>query len=160
MDNLREMILKLRIGLTVIAGLALMLSLESCEKEGSNESKTSTYGSTESHNTGQNCMNCHQEGEGGEGWFTVAGTVYDSTKTNPFKNATITLVANRNGTAFQYTIEGDANGNFYTTDPIDFSEGLFTSVQGAGIVHEMSSKIFNGQCNSCHGSSTDRIWTE
>ena len=81
-------------------------------------------------------------------------------KTNPFKNATITLVANRNGTAFQYTLEGDANGNFYTTDPIDFSEGLFTSVQGTGIVHEMSSKIFNGQCNSCHGSSTDRIWAE
>ncbi len=53
---------------------------EENENEGENKSKISSFNSTESHNTGQNCMECHIAGGDGEGWFTAAGTVYDSTK--------------------------------------------------------------------------------
>lgn len=152
---------KFKILITVVFGLASIFSLESCEKEGGNETKISTYGSKESHNAGQNCMNCHQQGEKGEGWFTIAGTIYQSNLDDTYENATVKLYTGPNGTGeLKYTIQGDAKGNFYTTEIIHFGDGLYTLVEGNTSTNHMISKSTTGQCNSCHGSSMDRLWTE
>jgi cytochrome c553 len=136
----------------------------SCEKEneneneGGNETKTSTANSSESHNMGQNCMNCHKQGGQGEGWFTVAGTVYDTSTTKVYPGATIKLFTGPNGTGtLKYTLPVDKLGNFYTTNSVDFISGLYPAVTGSNATRYMSSTISNGQCNSCHGSSTSKI---
>lgn len=134
--------------------------LQSCEKEG-NETNISSHNLTESHNMGRNCMECHKKKGGGEGWFTVAGTVYDSLKTTTISNATIKLYTAPNATGtLKYTIDGDANGNFYTTDAIDFSTPLYPAVTGLETTKYMSMAITQGKCNSCHGDpSGNKIWT-
>jgi len=141
--------------------LTLMFVLiQSCEKENENESKISSNGSGESHHTGIDCMSCHKQGGSGEGWFNIAGTVYESTKTSGYPNASVKLYTGPNGTGtLKYTIQVDALGNFYTTDNIDFGSGLYVAVQGNTLTKNMSSAVTAGQCNSCHGVSTDKIWT-
>jgi mono/diheme cytochrome c family protein len=154
--------MKTKICLSMLMALSVAIFLHSCETEdaGENETKNSSHGSNESHNMGQNCMNCHQSGGSGEGWFTIAGTVYDSIKTNTFSNATINFYSGLNASGdIKYTIQGDELGNFYTTQNIDFSNGLYVSVAGDKTTKVMSSKITAGQCNSCHGSTTGKIWT-
>ncbi len=127
----------------------LMLVMLSCEKE--NETKISTYNDDESHNAGQNCMDCHTPGGEGEGWFEVAGTVYDSTRTNTYPNATGTL---------HYTLQVDALGNFYTTEDMKAPAGLYVAVQGDNQTNHMQSILSSRNCNSCHGVGTERIWTK
>ena len=106
-------------------------------------------------------MGCHASGGSGEGWFSVAGTVYDSLKTSTYPNATVRLFTGPNGTGnLELTVEVDALGNFYTTENIDFGNGLYTSVEGNSDIIHMNSIVTTGQCNSCHGVSTDRIWTQ
>ena len=66
--------------------IVLMFSVfVSCENEddenGENKDMSSSFNENESHNAGQNCMACHKSGGQGEGWFTVAGTVYNASKT-------------------------------------------------------------------------------
>jgi len=139
----------------------LVITFLSCEKEnGENESKISSNGTSRSHHTGQDCMSCHTSGGSGEGWFTVAGTVYDIAKINIYSNTTVNLYTGINGTGtLKYTIAGDALGNFYTTQNIDFGSGLYVSVQGSAAPKHMTTAITNGKCNSCHGVSTDKTWT-
>jgi len=140
---------------------AFVLLTQSCEKEGENETKISYFDEDESHKEGQNCMDCHLAGGSGEGWFTLAGTVYDKQQSNTFKNATIKLYTEADGRGIlKYTLQGDALGNFYTTEPIDYGSGLYVSVQGNTVVNHKSITVNGGQCNSCHGASTDKIWTE
>ena len=161
MVSLIGRILNFKIIIATAFSFAALIMIPSCEKEGSNESKISIYGSNDSHKAGQNCMSCHQEGGSGEGWFTVAGTVYDSQLNNTYENATVKLYTGPNGTgALKHTIQVDKKGNFYTTELIDFSEGFYTLVEGDITTNHMLAKISNGQCNGCHGSSKDRIWTE
>ena len=143
---------------------ALLLSgiilFQSCEKE-ENETKISSYNEDESHRAGENCVSCHTSGGSGEGWFTIAGTVYDSLKTSTFPNSTVRLFTGPNGSgSLISTIEVDALGNFYTTENIDFGNGLYTSVEGNLYVTHMNSIITSGQCNGCHGENTDRIWAQ
>ncbi|MCK5066673.1 MAG: hypothetical protein KAR16_04520 [Bacteroidales bacterium] len=139
-----------------------VFAIHSCEEnENENETKISSYNSTESHKAGQNCMTCHKSGGSGEGWFTVAGTVYDSTKAATFPNATVRLFTGPEGTGnLIMDIEVDGNGNFYTTESIDFGNGLYTLVEGNLITKHMNSVISTGQCSSCHGVSTDRVWVK
>jgi hypothetical protein len=135
------------------------ISFQSCKKNKS-ETNISATNKSESHNMGQNCMNCHKSGGDGEGWFQVAGTVYDTTlsKTNP--NTTVRLYSDAQGSNLKYTVQVDALGNFYTTETIDFGSGLYPVVVGKTISKHMASPITSGQCNSCHGVSTDKIWTK
>ena len=137
-----------------------LIAFQSCEDEG-NETKISSYNSVENHKTGQDCMICHVSGGGGEGWFTVAGTVYNSWLTSVLPNATVILYTEANGTGdLVATIEVDEKGNFYTTKVIDFGTGLYTLVEGNTTTKIMCSSITSGKCNSCHGVSIDRIWVE
>jgi hypothetical protein len=110
---------------------------------------------------GQNCMNCHKDGGEGKGCFFVAGTVYDSLQSSTKANGIIKLYSGPNGTGIlKGTIEVDAKGNFFTTDIIDFSSQVYPSITNTiGNVKYMGSGISTGQCNSCHGVSTDKIWT-
>ncbi len=140
---------------------AIIVFITSCEKEGGNSTKISRYNETESHNIGQNCMNCHKSGGDGEGWFNVAGTVYDDTQTNTVKNATINLYTGMDGTGtLKYTIQVDGLGNFYTTEPIDLTTPLYPSVTGSTSTNYMSTSITTGACNSCHNVSTGKIWAQ
>ncbi len=143
----------------VVLGFATL----SCEKEteGENEKIISAYGDDESEDMDGNCMSCHIQGGEGEGWFNVAGTVYDSQKIDKYPDATVKLYTEPNGAgSVKYTIEVDALGNFFTTDSIDFGTGLYASVQGTASAKNMLMPVTTGQCNSCHGVSTDMIWTE
>ncbi len=134
--------------------------LASCEKEGGEQKhKVSRHQSDESHNAGQNCISCHKEGGGGEGWFTAAATVYDSSFAQVYPNATIKLYSGPNGTGtLKHVIEVDAKGNFYTTEALDFGTGLYPAVEGATGTNYMSFSITTGECASCHGVSTNKIW--
>lgn len=140
-----------------------VLLLQSCQKDdegGESEQKVSTHNEKESHNMGINCMNCHKSGGSGEGIFNIAGTVYNDLKTGTYANATVKLFTEPNETGLlKYTVQVDAFGNFYTTENIDFGTGLYPSIEGNSSTTNMASSITTGQCNSCHGISTDRIWT-
>lgn len=135
----------------------LFILTVSCNKNKSETKISST--SESSHNMGQNCMSCHVKGGKGEGWFQVAGTVYGTSgnATNP--NSTIHLYSAPNGGGtLKYTLLVDKSGNFYTTETIDFGSGLYPSVAGKTATAHMSSSTSSGQCNSCHGVSTSKIW--
>lgn len=138
----------------------MIVIFQSCEKV-NNETKISANNRSESHNMGQNCMNCHKSGGKGEGWFQLAGTVYDTNFINTQPNTTVKLYTAPNGQGtLKHSIQVDALGNFYTTETIDFSAGLYPTVIGKTITKHMSSKVLSGQCNSCHGVTTDKIWTK
>jgi len=121
----------------------------------------STYNSTISHNTGKDCQKCHQKGGNGKAWFHVSGTVYDSIKQNPFPNATVYLYDGLNNSdPLIASIEVDSLGNFYTTENINFKNGLHIEVAGFTLHAKMGSLIYKGSCNKCHGVTTNRIWTK
>ena len=122
-----------------------------------NETNISSHGDDDSVDgdhqfNGHNCMNCHYTEGRGEGWFSLAGTV---TGTNNFG---IVNVSEGFAEPPNKTIEVDAEGNFYTTETIDFSNGLYVSiVDDAGNTKSMSGKIYTGQCNLCHGVTTPKL---
>jgi len=146
----------------------MLLGWTSCAKEDnetdienntetSGETKMSSYNSDESHNAGQNCMSCHVSGKQGEGWFSIAGTVYDNNNST-YPNATVKLFTGPDGSgSLKATIPVDKKGNFYTTQNMDFGSGLYVLVEGSNSKSSMSSSISTGQCNKCHGNSTGKI---
>lgn len=146
--------------LNVLLGFIIILfAFQSCEDD-ENETKISSFTSSESHNTGQNCMNCHKEGGSGEGVFTTAGTVYQSNQTTTYPGATVKLYTEPDGGGTLIaTIAADQRGNFYTTQSINFANGLYVQVEGLGTKNMLTS-ITTGACNSCHGNQIDPIWTE
>lgn len=155
--------MKNHILITSIIAVGMLISFSSCNKDENdgNETKISSNYDNKSHNIGENCMNCHVNGGSGAGWFNLAGTIYDSTKTRTYPNIAIQLYTGRNGTGeLVKTIEVDAKGNFFTTENIDYGQGLYVSAQGDLIAKYMFSPITNGACNSCHGVTTDRVWTK
>ncbi len=147
--------------------ILLFALLSSCRNsfgdgdEGENETKISRYNSEKSHNAGENCISCHKEGGEGDGWFSAAGTVYDSLLKNTYPNAVIKLYTQKNGNGnIVKIIEVDRLGNFYTTENIDFSSGLFAAVEGRNVIKYMQSSVETGQCGSCHGAKINRIWVK
>lgn len=128
------------------------------------QQKVSTHESTESHTDdrrGNNCMDCHYTGNNPY-VYQLAGTVYQlDDLTNPYPGATIYFYTGPNGSGTQVgSIEVDTNGNFYSTDTIDFSTGLYPAIvgaQGEGPIY-MSNFITHGECNSCHGSNTSPVY--
>ncbi len=145
--------------LKIIAFIFLGVTFFSCNKN--DETNISSYNGNESHNMGKNCMECHKKGGKGEGRFNAAGTAYDSLGVNTYPNTTVKLYTEPNGGGIlKHTIQVDALGNFYTTETIEFGSGLYPSITSKNSVKYMSSKITNGQCNSCHGVSTSRIWVK
>lgn len=142
-----------------IAGITFF-STVGCEKKGKcGSTNISSSGSNKSHNFGQNCLNCHKSGGEGDGCFSVAGSVSNSSLSSPLSSGTVKLytAANGGGT-LKYTIQIDAKGNFHTTESIDVA-GLYPAVTGSdGAAHYMGSSLSSGACNSCHGASTSKLW--
>jgi hypothetical protein len=152
--NVRKIIL-------IIFLLIPSLIFIACEDEDGDEIKISYYDGKESHRAGEDCMNCHFYGGSGEYWFQIAGTLYDSTLTNIYPGGTVKLYSEPNGGGeLKNTIKVDALGNFYSTEQIDFGNGLYPTVQGDELNKNMLSAITTGRCNSCHGNSQDVIWTK
>ena len=139
--------------IVVVFMAGVMFIIPSCNKgRDGGETKISRAGGTESHNMGQNCMNCHKPGGKGEGWFTAAGTVYNTTDGSTFSNSIVQLFTQpRGGGQLVATLNGDANGNFYTTANINFGSGLYPAVTGVSGTNYMPTAVTSGACNSCHG---------
>jgi hypothetical protein len=134
-------------------------AVQSCKKaDGCGESNISKSGGDDSHNNGQNCMSCHVSGGDGEGCFNAAGSVYTGSGA-AFGAGTVKLHTAPNGAgSVVATIQVDSKGNFYTTESINFSGGVYPSFSdGKGNTKYMGSSIGSAQCNSCHGSSTGKI---
>ena len=154
-----------RILVLLIAG-ALFTFFWACEKEKNekeNKALTSSFSYNSSHNMGQDCMSCHKSGgQASEYQFQIAGTVYDSTKVNTYPNAVIKFYTGPNATGnLVLTLEVDKLGNFFTTQAINWGQGLYPSVEGKGGVLHMPQATSNGSCNSCHnGSANPRIWAK
>jgi hypothetical protein len=142
--------------------ILVALIIVACSDGGTNsgDTKISAHNTNKSHNNGKNCISCHREGGPGEGWFTVAGTIYDSSFTKTMANATVKLYTGSDATGtVKMTIEADNYGNFYTTEPLTFGTGLYPVVYSAnGDVQFMGESLTFGNCNSCHGVSRDKIY--
>lgn len=88
-----------------------------CEKEGAcDEFKVSLANENESHNFGNNCMQCHYHDGGGEGCFSVAGSVRNVQQTGPQTIGVVEFYTEPNGGGtLKYTVNLDAKGNFYSS---------------------------------------------
>jgi cytochrome c553 len=137
----------------------VVLGINSCEKGGCGESNISGFSQNESHNMGQNCMNCHKDGGEGEGCFNAAGTAYDGPNGNTLANCVVKLYTQPNGAGtLRATINGDAKGNFFTTESIDYNGGLYPVVTNGSATAFMPGSVSSGACNSCHGVNEAKIY--
>ncbi len=151
----------------LLLGFAVFcISIASCSKfdvEG-NEKNISEFGDDESHYNGRNCMDCHARSGSGEGWFTLAGTVDGSAG-----NSLIELYRDKQSPYFM-TVEVDGEGNFFTTEPIDFGTGIYVGIRTGANFEWMEEdddedhqdvgadgQIYYGSCSTCHGVTTDQI---
>ncbi|MFZ1686340.1 MAG: hypothetical protein WAU70_02895 [Flavobacteriales bacterium] len=113
----------------------------------------------DSHNQGENCMNCHMPDGEGETCWQVAGTVFNSNGGGVLPNATLLLFTDTNGQgSLVRSLDFDGLGNVYTSEQIDFSHVVYPAVRTpAGDTVFMDVPIRDGACNRCHGVSTARI---
>ena len=146
----------------IVFGFVMIMMFQSCGKEGGNRTNISQTGGTESHKMGQNCMNCHNPNGEGAGWFNAAGTVYTADSSSTYANVVVHLYTAPDSVGNQVlvaTINGDAKGNFYTTESINFGTGLYPQVSGAHGTRYMAATITQGACNNCHGVTTGKLYT-
>lgn len=139
--------------------LVFGLSINSCKKNGSCKQKNVSTNSEDSHNSGNNCMQCHTSGGTGEGCFNTAGSTFSNTGI-PLSTGEVKFYTEPNGGGtLKYTFKIDKSGNFYTTESISII-GLYPAVTGPnGTTKYMGSSISNGACNSCHGNTSSKIWS-
>ncbi|MBK8612193.1 MAG: hypothetical protein IPN85_01675 [Flavobacteriales bacterium] len=137
---------------------ALFVAMPSC-KHGKCEDGGSSSAGRDSHNAGADCQSCHLPDGEGEGCWTIGGTVYDPNGDHPSAAAQFRLFTAPLGKgSLKLQLEGDQNGNVYTSQDVAFGNGLFAAVINAnGDTAFMSEAIRDGACNRCHGRSTDRI---
>ncbi len=141
--------------------IALVACGGTSETGGNDVVVTSHYGETTSHRAGENCFSCHRQGRDGTGWFTVAGTVYESNLGVVNPDTTVRLFTRPGGTGkLVGTLEVDGLGNFFTTEPIDFSPGLYPVVYGQREVHYKALVTWSGECSRCHGVGVERLHVE
>jgi hypothetical protein len=138
-----------------------LLGLIACTKQGTPSSFSKT-GKKKSHNMGLNCMSCHKFGGSGEGVFKFAGTVYDTTYTQTNPDCFVDFYTGPKGTGkLLKRIPVDGLGNFYSSGRISRIKGLYPSVVSAtGNVKYMGGQISSGECNSCHGVTSPKIWVK
>lgn len=115
---------------------------------------TSSAGLQISHNEGDNCVRCHQEYGPGLGRFTLAGSVADPSG-QWLENPVVELwsAPEDRGGERVLRLEGDARGNFYTTEELPLpAQPLFVKVLESSGTRQASMPfpIANGSCNHCH----------
>ena len=144
--------------ISLLVCFVIVILFYSCENEGDEAGEasglTSSFNSSESHNAGKNCLSCHS--------FKAAGTVYGKTLTSVYPGATVKITTQPNGAGtLLATLQVDKKGNFYTGYTISFGNGAYVSVTGStGTVKNMGTSVTSGACNSCHGTSAEKIWVE
>ena len=134
--------------------IAIGLSFVECKKwtQKNTDTQISTHGDNEGHKKGQNCMNCHYTEGNGDGAFSIGGSIYGNVG-----DGMLYLYTDWTSPAID-SVEIDADGNVYTTEPVDFSNGLHVALRsGSGTLRYMNEKITNGQCNLCHGVTEEKI---
>lgn len=128
----------------------LTIGLIACEDDDTKllESRNGDVGS---HNAGANCSECHNSNQ--VTVFSVSGTVFQDDLRNTAPNGKIMLYSEADGSgSLIKTIEVDANGNFYTTAGIDFTQPVYPVAESAqGAAMYMPQTATSGACNSCHG---------
>ncbi len=117
-----------------------------------------------SHRAGENCMSsgCHAAGGAGDRFY-ASGTVYRSGST-PLVDASVRLYIHNTNTLVA-EMPTDANGNFYSLDPVDglfvgmgLVSGTDVEIRGpGGALTNMPGLVTEGSCNSCHGNTVGRI---
>jgi hypothetical protein len=136
----------------LVLGMAIVFF--ACEEEDDDDLDGQSSAMGTSHNTGKDCMACHK--------LTAAGSVYNKTLTSAFPGAIVKLTSQPNGAGTVLgTFTANKSGSFYTSSSINYGSGIYVNVTGSsGTVKYMATAITSGACNSCHGSSTPKIWTE
>lgn len=144
--------------ISVLLYISVLIFFQACDddffEKNEFEEMTSEHGEDESHENGKNCMSCHYTEGDGEGWFSLAGTVYADDK-DKFNDAKIILKDQQSNLI--KVVEVDKLGNFYTTDEINFNKGLKVSIEYSGKVIPMNSSLYVGQCNLCHGDGEEKL---
>jgi hypothetical protein len=146
LDRMRKLFALLVFGMAIV--------LFACEEEDEDEDGGQSSSMGTSHNTGKNCLGCHK--------FTAAGSVYNKALTASYPGVTVKLTTQANGAGTVLaTFTANKNGSFYTSSSINYGSGVYVSLTGtSGTVKHMASAINSGACNSCHGTSTSKIWAE
>jgi len=112
-----------------------------------------------SHNHGTQCVSCHTLGEAGPGCFTLAGSVYQPNKTDPYTAGEVRLYTQLNAQGeLRGTFYIDGKGNFYTTAKIEWGPSLYATIYDAnGNPKHMQDAVNDGNCNHCHSAMDDRL---
>jgi hypothetical protein len=133
----------------VLLGSIALCLVFACENDDEHEGEDS------SHNTGKNCLGCHSN-------FKLAGSVYNSGLSSPLSGVQIKVTTEPDGAGTVLaTLTSDGKGNFYTSGSLNFGTGVYVSAEGSsGTVKYMDDAITSGACNSCHGTSTSKVWAE
>ena len=131
---------------TRLAAPALLLALAACGGDGGTPSQPSNP-TVSSHNAGRDCLQCHG--------FSLAGTVYrDDGAAYPGAVVRVTTQPEGEGDVV-VSLTADGSGNFYTSQPVSWGDGLYADVAGAsGTRRPMVASVPSGACNSCHAAST------
>jgi hypothetical protein len=144
----------------------IVIGISSCSNYNDiqKNAKESIAGEDESHNSGQNCMICHNASNSSEavqegGWWNIAGTAFKSLGSYA-KEGSVELWTGPNRTgSLLYKLAIDELGNFYTGKIVDLKGGAFPVLidKNGNLNKAMQSSTLNGACNSCHGVSTTKI---
>ncbi|MBI1837688.1 MAG: hypothetical protein HYR91_10540 [Flavobacteriia bacterium] len=150
--------------LFIFCFISLGISINSCNKNNNRNCKkfNVSASSKSSHYNSQSCIQCHTYGGKGEGCFNIAGSMYESKDgEKPLKQGYIKLYTLPNGEGeMKAKINVDASGNFYSSELGDVTH-LYASITGPkGETMYMKAPLTSGDCNSCHGSITNSIWTK
>lgn len=113
----------------------------------------SQTGGTLSHKAHESCVSCHRPGGGTKEWFTAAGTVlWEGGTVQREGKVELNTAENGAGTMLA-SLEIDALGNFYTTEPLPLPDtelfpGILRSQTGKMVWMPFSTS--SGSCNFCH----------
>jgi hypothetical protein len=107
------------------------------------------------HNGGTGCLaaGCHRNGGGPS--FSVAGTMFDTSRGGaPIGGATIVIT---DGDGNRFNLVTAANGNFYSLEPMVFP--LLAKASQCPEDNHMVSLSNSGDCNQqgCHGTDDIRV---
>ncbi len=155
--------MKKRLLISLLLFMSFAFIVESCKENGCSRALVSTYQAHETDKMTGDCMGCHSPNGGGTGCFRVGGTAFDSIPADSaVKNAIVKLYTQPNGGGeLVVTLQVDKSGNFYTTSPVSFANGLYPAiVSGQGNIRYMPNATITGACNSCHGVVNNTIWAD
>jgi hypothetical protein len=97
--------------------ISFIAVLFACEKEDGKEVGGESTASGTSHNTGKNCLNCHQ--------FTAAGSVYNKSLSSGLQGAMVKLTTQANGAGtILGTFTVNKSGSFFTSNSVSFGTGI------------------------------------